>query len=134
MSIISIQDLTKDFGAVRAVDGHESGIPASRADEPANGLDPKGIRRLRDFLRTLAAEGRTVLLSSHVLSEVAQTVDEVVVINHGRLITHSALDALNNGAGPRALGVVLPEITAASSNLEHVFFDLTITADLEMAA
>src|SRR3954452_8051549 len=70
-------------------------------DEPANGLDPEGIRWLRDFLRDLAAEGRTVLLSSHVLSEVAQTVDEVVVINHGRLIVHSTLDALGTGAGPR---------------------------------
>src|SRR4051794_35089222 len=70
-------------------------------DEPANGLDPEGIRWLRDFLRNLASEGRTVLLSSHVLSEVAQTVDEVVVINHGRLITHSPLSALSAGAGPR---------------------------------
>src|SRR3954454_24012541 len=70
-------------------------------DEPANGLDPEGIRWLRDFLRSLAAEGRTVLLSSHVLSEVAQTVDEVVVINHGRLIAHSTLAELSAGAGPR---------------------------------
>jgi ABC-2 type transport system ATP-binding protein len=70
-------------------------------DEPANGLDPEGIRWLRDFLRGLAAEGRTVLLSSHVLSEVAQTVDEVVVINHGRLIAHSTLAGLSAGAGPR---------------------------------
>jgi ABC-2 type transport system ATP-binding protein len=69
-------------------------------DEPANGLDPEGIRWLRDFLRGLAAEGRTVLLSSHVLSEVAQTVDEVVVISRGRLVTHSTLAALSAG-GPR---------------------------------
>jgi len=148
-------------------------------DEPANGLDPEGIRWLRDFLRNLAAEGRTVLLSSHVLSEVAQTVDEVVVINQGRLITHSTLDALDSGRGPRVRvrspqleklagvltargfeadydgidalvvtgssqgsigqlafdhGVVLHEIAAESSNLEDVFFDLTTTPDLEMAA
>jgi ABC-2 type transport system ATP-binding protein len=70
-------------------------------DEPANGLDPEGIRWLRDFLRALAAEGRTVLLSSHVLSEVAQTVDEIVVINHGRLIAHDTLEALSSGSGPR---------------------------------
>ena len=50
-------------------------------DEPANGLDPQGIRWLRDLLRSLAAEGRTVLLSSHVLAEIAQTVDEVVIIH-----------------------------------------------------
>jgi ABC-2 type transport system ATP-binding protein len=56
------------------------------ADEPANGLDPQGIRWLRDFLRSLAAEGRTVLVSSHVLSEVAQTADEVVIIARGKLV------------------------------------------------
>jgi ABC-2 type transport system ATP-binding protein len=147
-------------------------------DEPANGLDPEGIRWLRDFLRNLASEGRTVLLSSHVLSEVAQTVDEVVVINHGRLITHSPLAALS-ASGPRVRvrspqleklasvltawgfdadydgvnalvvagstqeaigqlafdhGVVLYEIAAQSSNLEEVFFDLTATPELEVAA
>jgi ABC-2 type transport system ATP-binding protein len=60
-------------------------------DEPANGLDPQGIRWLRDFLRSLADEGRTVLISSHVLSEVAQTVDEVVIIHRGRLVRHAAM-------------------------------------------
>jgi ABC-2 type transport system ATP-binding protein len=63
-------------------------------DEPANGLDPEGIRWLRGFLQGLAAEGRTILLSSHVLSEVAQTVDEVVVISSGRLIAHAPLEQL----------------------------------------
>ena len=52
-------------------------------DEPLNGLDPQGIRWLRTFLREHAASGRTVLLSSHVLSEAAQTVDDVVVIHQG---------------------------------------------------
>jgi ABC-2 type transport system ATP-binding protein len=60
-------------------------------DEPANGLDPQGIRWLRDFLRGLAAEGRTILISSHVLSEVAQTVDEVVIIHRGRLVRQAAM-------------------------------------------
>ena len=60
-------------------------------DEPANGLDPQGIRWLRDFLRSLAAEGRTILISSHVLSEVAQTVDEVVIIHRGKLVRHAAM-------------------------------------------
>jgi ABC-2 type transport system ATP-binding protein len=60
-------------------------------DEPANGLDPQGIRWLRDFLRSLAADGRTILISSHVLSEVAQTVDEVVIIHRGKLVRHAAM-------------------------------------------
>jgi ABC-2 type transport system ATP-binding protein len=61
-------------------------------DEPANGLDPQGMRWLRDFLRSLAAEGRTILISSHVLAEVAQTVDEVVIIHRGKLVRQAAMD------------------------------------------
>jgi ABC-2 type transport system ATP-binding protein len=64
-------------------------------DEPANGLDPEGIHWLRGLLRCLADQGRTVLVSSHVLAEVAQTVDRVVIIAHGRLVTQSTLAALN---------------------------------------
>ncbi len=60
-------------------------------DEPANGLDPQGIRWLRDFLRSLAAEGRTILVSSHVLAEVAQTVDDVVIIHRGRLVRQATI-------------------------------------------
>jgi len=63
-------------------------------DEPANGLDPQGMRWLRDILRALAAEGRAVLISSHVLSEVEQTVDEVVVIGAGRLVMQGGLAEL----------------------------------------
>src|SRR5918999_2283 len=66
-------------------------------DEPANGLDPQGIRWLRDFLRARAAEGRTVLISSHVLAEVAQTVDEVVVVSRGRLIAQGTVAGLTAG-------------------------------------
>ena len=60
-------------------------------DEPANGLDPQGIRWLRDLLRARAQDGGTVLISSHVLAEVAQTVDEVVIIHRGKLIQHAAM-------------------------------------------
>lgn len=68
-------------------------------DEPANGLDPEGVRWLRDFLRDFASGGRTVLISSHVLAEVAQTVDQVLIISHGRLITESTLDDLTARVG-----------------------------------
>jgi len=60
-------------------------------DEPANGLDPQGIRWLRDFLRSYAADGRTVFVSSHVLAEIAQTVDSVAIINRGKLVAHESL-------------------------------------------
>jgi ABC-2 type transport system ATP-binding protein len=63
-------------------------------DEPANGLDPEGIRWLRGFLRGLAEQGRTVLVSSHVLSEMAQLADRVVIIHRGRLISHTSLDEI----------------------------------------
>jgi ABC-2 type transport system ATP-binding protein len=66
-------------------------------DEPANGLDPQGIRWLRDFLRGQAGQGRTILVSSHVLAEMAQTVDEVVVISHGKLVAQGSLDELTSG-------------------------------------
>ena len=68
-------------------------------DEPANGLDPEGVRWLRDFLRVVASEGRTVLVSSHVLAEVAQTVDQVLIINRGQLVIESPLAELTARAG-----------------------------------
>jgi ABC-2 type transport system ATP-binding protein len=63
-------------------------------DEPANGLDPEGVHWLRTLLRNLASEGRTVLVSSHILPEVAQTVDSVVILDHGRLVTQATLAEL----------------------------------------
>ena len=78
-------------------------------DEPANGLDPEGVRWLRGLLRGFAAEGGTVLVSSHQLAEVAQTVDSVVIVDHGRLVAQ----------GPVA------ELTVGGSGLEDVFFQLT---------
>ena len=77
-------------------------------DEPTNGLDPEGIAWLRSFLRRLAADGRTVLVSSHVLAEVQQTVDDVVVIAHGRLVHASSLAALAALATP-AVRVTSPD-------------------------
>jgi ABC-2 type transport system ATP-binding protein len=63
-------------------------------DEPANGLDPEGIRWLRNFLRSFAAGGGTVFISSHVLAEVAQLADEVVIIHKAKLVAHEPLAAL----------------------------------------
>jgi len=67
-------------------------------DEPANGLDPEGVRWLRDLIRGLAADGAAVLVSSHLLAEVAQTVDDVIIINSGRLVAHSPINELTAGA------------------------------------
>ncbi len=67
-------------------------------DEPANGLDPAGIRWLRGVMRDTAAAGNTVLVSSHVLAEMAQTVDDVVVIHHGKVIRQGTIGELTAGA------------------------------------
>ncbi|QWF21475.1 ATP-binding cassette domain-containing protein [Nocardioides sp. LMS-CY] len=75
--------------------------PAIVLDEPANGLDPEGIRWMRGLLRAFAAEGRTVLVSSHVLSEVQHTVDDVVIIARGRLVHASSLAELSALAAPQ---------------------------------
>jgi ABC-2 type transport system ATP-binding protein len=66
-------------------------------DEPANGLDPAGVHWLRSFLRRYAEEGRTVLLASHMLAEIGQTVDRVVIIDRGRQIASGRLDELTGG-------------------------------------
>lgn len=71
-------------------------------DEPANGLDPEGVHWLRNFLRSYADRGRTVLVSSHLLAEIAQTVDDVVIVAKGRLVTQSSLADL---AGRKKSGV-----------------------------
>jgi ABC-2 type transport system ATP-binding protein len=79
-------------------------------DEPANGLDPSGVHWLRGFLRQFAGYGRTVLVSSHILAEVAQTVDQILIIDRGRLIANVRLDELPDGA--RSLEDLYLELTA----------------------
>src|SRR4051794_4250247 len=103
-------------------------------DEPANGLDPQGIRWLRDFLRKLAGEGRAILVSSHVLAEVRQTADDVVVIDKGRSIKQGSMEEILAGgatggvkvAGPdvRRLGDLLyAEGARVSGTPEQIFVD-----------
>jgi ABC-2 type transport system ATP-binding protein len=84
--------------------------PVLVLDEPANGLDPAGIAWLRGFLRTLAEQGRTVLVSSHVLSEVQQTVDDVVVIARGRLLREGRLRDLQSTATTTVVRTPTPDL------------------------
>jgi ABC-2 type transport system ATP-binding protein len=83
-------------------------------DEPANGLDPAGVHWLRNFLRRFADEGRTVLISSHVLAEVAQAVDHVMIIDRGRLLAAARLDELTGGG--HTLEEVYLEVTARGAS------------------
>jgi ABC-2 type transport system ATP-binding protein len=78
-------------------------------DEPVNGLDPDGIRWIRNLLRSLAGQGRTVLVSSHLISEMALTADRLLVIGNGRLVADATV----------------AELTTGGSSLEEAFFDLT---------
>jgi ABC-2 type transport system ATP-binding protein len=83
-------------------------------DEPANGLDPEGVRWLRELLRGFADEGRTVLVSSHILAEVAQTVDSVVILDRGRMVAHAPLEQLAATAG------VEPVVRIRTSKVEEL--------------
>jgi ABC-2 type transport system ATP-binding protein len=84
-------------------------------DEPLNGLDPQGIRWVRTFLRERAAGGKTILLSSHVLAEAAQTVDDVVVIHRGRLIRQGSIEELERlGGGGVLVNTPTPERLAGA--------------------
>jgi ABC-2 type transport system ATP-binding protein len=78
-------------------------------DEPVNGLDPEGIRWSRNLLRSLAAQGRTVFVSSHLIGEIARTADQVVVIGRGRLLADTSV----------------AELSSRSASLEEAFFELT---------
>ncbi|MFI8522271.1 ABC transporter ATP-binding protein [Streptomyces sp. NPDC085481] len=77
-------------------------------DEPVNGLDPEGVLWIRTLLKSLAAEGRTVLVSSHLMSEVALTADHLIVIGKGRLLADTTVDALVREAGGTTVKVVTP--------------------------
>jgi ABC-2 type transport system ATP-binding protein len=94
--------------------------PVLILDEPANGLDPAGIAWLRGFLRALAAEGRTILVSSHVLSEVKQTVDDVVVITRGRLVRQGGLAELDSGPTAVLVRTPTPELLRDALPGDHV--------------
>ncbi|MEV1128440.1 ATP-binding cassette domain-containing protein [Agromyces sp. NPDC049794] len=93
-------------------------------DEPINGLDPEGIKWIRGFLQSLAREGRTVLVSSHLLSEVQQSVDDVVIISKGRLVKRGSLSSLELAAKPRTI-VDAPDREKLSEALDEAGMSYT---------
>ena len=78
-------------------------------DEPVNGLDPEGIRWIRNLMRSLAGEGRTVFVSSHLIAEMAQTAERLIVIGAGRLLADTTV----------------AELSASNASLEDAFLALT---------
>jgi ABC-2 type transport system ATP-binding protein len=108
-------------------------------DEPVNGLDVEGVRWIRGLLRSLADEGRTVLLSSHLLSEVAVTADHLVVIRDGRLVADSPTDQML-ASGATTVRVVTPAVTdlvpvltAAGGRIVEADGDIVCVADMTAA-
>jgi ABC-2 type transport system ATP-binding protein len=99
-------------------------------DEPANGLDPQGIRWLRDLLRGFAREGNAVLVSSHVLTEMAQLADEAIVINRGRLVRQASIAELTHGS--RQLSVVTSEAPRLAAALRERGLGVVTTGDGEL--
>jgi ABC-2 type transport system ATP-binding protein len=86
-------------------------------DEPVNGLDPEGIRWVRHFLRGLAAEGRTVFVSSHLISEMSLTADRLIVIGRGRLIAETGVADFVTRNGGGAVRLVTPDLAEFTSAL-----------------
>jgi ABC-2 type transport system ATP-binding protein len=98
-------------------------------DEPVNGLDPDGIRWIRNLLKGLAGEGRTVFVSSHLMSEMALTADEVVIIGKGRLIAQLPIAELLARSSQRFVRVRSPQLDALRTALEAQGAATTLTGD-----
>jgi ABC-2 type transport system ATP-binding protein len=88
-------------------------------DEPVNGLDPDGIRWVRKLLKSLAAEGRTVFVSSHLMSEMALTADEVVVIGRGRVLAQQPVAEMTAKSGASFVRVRSPELAKLRAALDR---------------
>jgi ABC-2 type transport system ATP-binding protein len=89
-------------------------------DEPANGLDPEGIRWMREFLRAFAGQGRTVFVSSHLLSEMEQLADDVIIIAAGKLITQGPVAGILDGAQSGTVRVRTPQADTLTTALQRL--------------
>ncbi|MCT7353731.1 ABC transporter ATP-binding protein [Streptomyces sp. 15-116A] len=96
-------------------------------DEPVNGLDPEGVLWIRTLLKSLAAEGRTVLISSHLMSEMALTADHLVIIGRGRLLADTTVTDFVRDSGAGTVKVVTPEAAALADLFTAP--GITLTAD-----
>jgi ABC-2 type transport system ATP-binding protein len=119
IELVGLQDVArKRVGAFSLGMGQRLGIAAALLgdpktlilDEPSNGLDPEGIRWIRNLLRSLAAEGRTILVSSHLMSEMSMMADWLIVVGRGRLIADSTVEAFVKLASGDRVRVRTPEV------------------------
>lgn len=98
-------------------------------DEPANGLDPAGIKEVRELLRELGSQGRTVFVSSHILAEVAQTCDRVAILSRGRLVTSGEVSEILAASRPTELLVRVGDPRVAADVLTRAGFTVTAAED-----
>ena len=136
-----IVDLTGAGG--RAAKGYSTGMrqrlgialalladpPILILDEPVNGLDPAGIVEIRDLLLALASGGRTILVSSHLLTEVEKTCDHVTIVDRGRIVASGTPDALAGGGERIEVRLAIEEIPAARTVLEAAGFRVSQPSD-----
>ena len=128
---------TKRVGAFSLGMGQRLGIASALLadpdvlllDEPVNGLDPDGVRWIRNLLRRFADEGRTVFLSSHLMSEMALTADHVIVIGRGRLLRDQSMDDFIAGAGSVTVRVRSPEAARLADILRPHATSIDVTSD-----
>jgi ABC-2 type transport system ATP-binding protein len=133
LGIVGLADVaTKKAGALSLGMGQRMGIAAALLgdppillfDEPVNGLDPEGIRWVRTLMRELAAEGRTVLVSSHLLAEMANTADRLLVIGRGRLVAATSVDDFVARSGADVVRVRSPHLEQLRTALLDAGIDL----------
>jgi ABC-2 type transport system ATP-binding protein len=98
-------------------------------DEPANGLDPEGIRWMRDFLRAFAAQGRTVFVSSHLLAEMEQLADDVIIIAAGRMIAQGPVEQILGRAHTGTVRVRTPQADALTAELHRVGASVSVNGN-----
>jgi ABC-2 type transport system ATP-binding protein len=103
--------------------------PVLVLDEPVNGLDAEGIRWLRELLRAMAAEGRTVLVSSHLMTEMSMVADHLIVIHHGRLLADTSMSDFIQSHGRKYVRVRTPDPRLLSRELERKGASLTLAPD-----
>jgi ABC-2 type transport system ATP-binding protein len=135
IEVVGLESVTKKRAGTFSLGmGQRLGIAAAllgdpdvvMLDEPVNGLDPEGIRWIRDLLKSLAAEGRTVFLSSHLMSEMALTADHLIVIGRGRLIANASVDEFVNRHSRNLVRVRSPDATTLTDLVRSP--DVTVTS------
>ena len=128
LEMVGLQDVAKKrVGGFSLGMGQRLGIASAlladphtvMLDEPVNGLDPEGIQWVRNLLKSLAAEGRAVFVSSHLMSEMAQTAEHLVVIGKGRLIADTSVDGFVQRASKQSVRVRSPRATELASLIER---------------